>query len=121
MTTTSTQRTSTRHDRGFVSLLLITAGGLMLAGQQARSREPTPTWSALPSCSASLSVSRWSLFSWWLDQPQQWAWITAIATGAIGAGLLSGLDRAASVVGWAIPVVLTIAGLAVAAHWLRAR
>jgi hypothetical protein len=106
MTTTSTQRTSTRRDRGFIALLLITAGALMLAERavplvdspivlvlgietliwavmarsdglviagglltasapasclpQAGSRERTRIWSALPSCSASLSVSRWS-------------------------------------------------------------
>lgn len=168
MTTTSTQRTTTRRDRGFVALLLITAGALMLAGRVvpladspivlilgiemliwavvARSNglviagglltgvgagivlAAGPLQGADPNLvgaafllSVAVGFALVALFSWWLDQPQRWAWIPAIATGVIGAGLLSGPDRAASMVGWAIPVVLTIAGLAVAAHWLRAR
>ena len=167
--TTSTDTMSSRRDRGFIALLLVSGGALMLAGRAvptagsavamligiellvwavaARSVGLVVAGGTLTGVGAAIVLAAGplrgadpnqvgavfllalaagfaivALVSWLLlRQPQYWAWICGFLAGAIGAGLLDGPERAAAVVGWALPVALTIAGIAVAVHWLRAR
>jgi hypothetical protein len=55
------------------------------------------------------------LLSWRpLHLPQLWPWLAAGVTGLLGAALLTGPDHVATVVGWALPVLLLMAGIVVA-------
>jgi hypothetical protein len=56
---------------------------------------------------------------WW-RRTWPWAWVTAAAVGAIGAGLLGGADRLGDVLTWGLPAALLVGGVATALWWRRA-
>jgi len=56
---------------------------------------------------------------WWRRR-WTWAWITAAAVGAVGAGLFVGPDGVSDVLTWGLPGALLVGGAVTALRWRRA-
>ncbi|HET6532153.1 MAG TPA: hypothetical protein VFH03_16300 [Actinoplanes sp.] len=95
--------------------------GVLLAAGPLQGADPDRIGAAFL-LSVAVGLGLIALLSWWpLSRPQHWAWIAAVGSATIGVGLLGGADTVATVVGWALPLLLIAAGLIAALRSARSR